>query len=82
MPESNWRLPSPREMRKALVGFLNFLAVAVTLGLAQGDLIPEAAVKWLVFGLAVGNAVGVFRLPNDKAKGTPPEVAADMSVRG
>lgn len=79
---SNWKIPSPRECRKAIIGFLNLAAVVLTLALAQGDVIPEGYVKFVALALGVMNAVGVFRVPNDKAKGTPPEVAADLSVRG
>lgn len=53
------------QLRKTLVAVASFLLVVISLALAQGDLIPDALMKWAIFVIAVGNAYGVFRVPND-----------------
>jgi hypothetical protein len=72
----------PAEARKAIVGLVSFLATAATLALAQGDVIPTANARWVVFGSALLNAYLTFRVPNDRAPGTSRDEADDLSVRG
>lgn len=74
-------LPKASEARKAIVAVLSLVGVVLTVALAQGDVIPAQATKWVVLTLAVLNAVGVYRVPNDRAPGTPEAVANRMSVR-
>ena len=74
-------LPKPSEMRKGIVGFLGFASITLTLALAQGDLIPESAVKWVTFAIAAIGAFLNFHIPNDRAPGTTQAEAAGMSVR-
>jgi len=66
------------EARKGVVAFLSMLAIVLSLALAQGDVIPEGGLKWTVLALAVANAFGVYRVPNDRA----PSTTAHLNVRG
>ena len=64
-------LPKPSEARKAIVAAASTAGVVLTLALAQGDVIPEDATKWVLLTLAVLNALGVYRVPNDPKRGRP-----------
>ena len=74
-------LPKPSEARKAIIALASGAGVILTLALAQGNVIPEGAAKYVLLTLAALNAFGVYQAPNDRAPGTPPAVAAELSVR-
>lgn len=76
-----WRLPKPSEMRKALVALLSFVATAVAIALASGDLVPVEYARWAIFLTALANVYGVYKIPNDRAPGTPRAEAENLSVR-
>jgi hypothetical protein len=54
------------KFRKAIVAGVGFAATAATAALAQGDLIPESNVKYVLFFVSLVTLAGVYRVPNQK----------------
>lgn len=61
------------EVKKAIFTTAVFVVTVVTTILTVGpDLIPDAALPWIVIGLGVANSYGVFALRNLGSKGFDP----------
>ena len=74
---------TPAQIRKALIAVAGFVGTVLTLALAQGDVIPEGAVKWATLVLSTLTAVGVFAAPNAPTKlGDPVTIDPSEVWRG
>lgn len=74
-------MTKPAEARKAIVALVSFLVIGANVVLAQADLVEPETARWVTFGAALLNAYLTFRVPNDRAPGTPAGEADDLSVR-